>query len=343
MAGKQGPQGATVVEYLRKHPTMPKLALAKLIFKDHPDLFPGGVEACRKQILTYTTAKPGSGKRPNMHSDLAKRYGTARPSGKSGEDAWQALMPDSWSEPRTPFVLPTSMRKLLVLSDIHAPFHDIEALSLAIDYGIKNNVDGVLLNGDIADFYAVSDHEKDPRKVDWQGELEVVRSIFSMVRKAFPGVPIYFIVGNHSYRLERHMMKYSQILLGMPEFELPILFRLGELGIETIRNRDVIHAGRLTIAHGDIYRGAGGVNPARWLSLKSGEPMLIGHFHRTSTHLDRTVRGSVRGWWSTGCLCELTPEYLPANNWNLGFAVVHLDADGSFEVDNKMIIGGRVR
>lgn len=336
-SSRQTPKGKVVVEYLKKYPNLPKQTIAKKIMADHPKLFPS-LDRARQMVREYTGAGGSAGSRVNP--DI---HGTRRPKGVSGVDAWRDLMPESWTESRTPFTLPSSMRKLLVLSDIHAPYHDIGALSLAIEYGIKGGVDGVLLNGDIADFYAVSDHEKDPRKVDWQGELEAVRSIFAMIRAAFPDVPVYFIVGNHSYRLERHMMKYSQILLGMPEFELPILFRLPELGIETIRNRDVIYAGDLTIAHGDVYRGAGGVNPARWLSLKAGAPMLIGHFHRTSTHLDRTIRGSVRGWWSTGCLCELTPEYLPANNWNLGFAIVNLDKDGSFEVDNLTIINGKVR
>ena len=164
-----------------------------------------------------------------------------------------------------------------------------------------------------------------------------------MVRAAFPNIPIYFKEGNHCYRMERHLMKYAPVLIGMAEFELPTLLRMAETGIEYIRNKRTIHAGSLTIGHGDEWRGAGGVNPARWLSLRAGESMLIGHFHRTSQHIERTVRQTVRGWWSTGCLCELQPAYMPYNNWNHGFAMVYLNSDGSFEVDNKTIIQGKVR
>jgi hypothetical protein len=212
-----------------------------------------------------------------------------------------------------------------------------------MEWGIAHKPDAVLLNGDTLDFYAISDHEKDPRKVRWHEELEAGRTLLRMVRKAFPNVPVYFKEGNHEYRMERHLMKHAPVLIGMSEFELPTLMRMGEVGVEYIRNKRLIYAGELTIGHGDEWRGSGGVNPARWAGLKAKESILIGHFHRTSEHIDRTIRGSVRGYWSMGCLCELQPAYLPYNDWSHGFALVHLSPDGSFEVDNRKIIKGEVR
>ena len=76
--------------------------------------------------------------------------------------------------------------------------------------GIEAKPDAVLLNGDTLDFYAMSDHEKDPRKVRWNEELEACRAVLKMIRKAFPSVPIYFKSGNHEYRMERHLMKHQQ-------------------------------------------------------------------------------------------------------------------------------------
>jgi len=334
--GKIGPQGKTVLEYVRTYPDMPKKTLARLILDDHPGLYTSQ-EACRKAIRDYT----GASGIQNMGSAI--KHGTLKKKGESGADPWESLMPESWMEPIVPFDMPSSIRSLLVLSDIHIPFHDVAALKASIEYGIAQNPDAVLLNGDTLDFYSISDHEKDPRKVKWAEELEACRQVLRMVRAAFPNVPIYFKEGNHCYRMERHLMKYAPVLIGMAEFELPTLLRMAETGIEYIRNKRTIHAGSLTIGHGDEWRGAGGVNPARWLSLRAGESMLIGHFHRTSQHIERTVRQTVRGWWSTGCLCELQPAYMPYNNWNHGFAMVYLNSDGSFEVDNKTIIQGKVR
>lgn len=332
---KQTPKGATVVEYIKKYPDRPKMWIGKKLHKDHPSMFPDA-EAARKMVVTYSTKNPKNRVRTDLH-------GSIREKGVSGKDAWENFMPDSWSEELAPFKLPTSIRKLAVLSDCHVPYHDTFALKTAIQHCINEKPDAVLLNGDTMDFYAVSDHEKDPRLINWKGELEAGRMLMEMLRKAFPNIPIYYKSGNHCFRAERYLMKYAPILLGIEEFELPSILRLGEYGIEHINNKVNIWAGKLNIIHGDEYKGSGGVNPARWLSLRTGDNSICGHFHRTSTHLDRTIRQDIRGWWSTGCLCELTPKYLPYNQWNSGFAIVSINSDQSFEVENLTIVSGKVR
>jgi hypothetical protein len=53
------------------------------------------------------------------------------------------------------------------------------------------------------------------------------------------------------------------------------------------------------------------------------------------------MNGKITTTWSTGCLCELHPEYMPINKWNLGFAIVDM-ADDMFDVRNKRISKGKV-
>ena len=53
--------------------------------------------------------------------------------------------------------------------------------------------------------------------------------------------------------------------------------------------------------------------------------------------------GKVVTTWSTGCLSELHPGYMPVNKWNHGFAVIRVDENGDFEVDNLRIIKVKVR
>lgn len=336
MPVKPGIGANVVADYVKRYPTMPKQTIARLIMKEHPGLF-NTLGACRDRVKYYTGAH---GKKSLRAAEV---YGQPRPKGAADANAWADLMPESWSEPIEPFILPKSIRRLLVLSDIHVPFHDVEALTAAIEYGIEAKPDAVLLNGDTLDFYAVSDHEKDPRKVRWHDELEAGRALLGMIRAAFPLIPIYFKEGNHEYRMERHLMRHAPVLIGMPEFELPILLRLAENGIEYIRNKRIIYAGKLNIAHGDEWKGGGGVTPARWAGLRAKESVLIGHFHRVNEAIDRTIRGDLRGYWSTGCLCELQPAYLPQNEWCHGFSVVDIEEDGSFEVRNFKIINGKVR
>lgn len=337
MAGKQTISGATTVEYLKKHPKMPLLTLGRLMNKENPELYPTA-EVARKSLLYYT-GKNGGGR----SAKAADRYDTKREKGVSGQDVWKDMMPESQHESLTEWRLPKANRKVLVMSDCHLPYHSIEALTIAIEYGIAEGVDGVLLNGDVMDMYSASQHEKDPRKRNFQEELEATRGFLALLRKAFDGKPIWYRFANHERRWERYMMKYAEIMLGTPEFHLHNLLQLGAMGIEHIPEQTPMYLGKLTVLHGDEYRGSGGVNPARWLSLRTGDNCMVGHFHRTSTHVDRTVRGDTRGWWSTGCLCALDPDWLRFTQWNHGFAIVDVNPDGSFEVDNLTIVDGRVR
>jgi hypothetical protein len=48
--------------------------------------------------------------------------------------------------------------------------------------------------------------------------------------------------------------------------------------------------------------------------------------------------------WSTGCLCDLRPEYARYAKWNHGHAVVNVEPDGQFQVQNFRITAeGKVR
>ena len=48
------------------------------------------------------------------------------------------------------------------------------------------------------------------------------------------------------------------------------------------------------------------------------------------------------GAWAVGCLCGLSPDYMPINDWNLGFAFITRENDGNFSVENKKIINGYI-
>ena len=45
---------------------------------------------------------------------------------------------------------------------------------------------------------------------------------------------------------------------------------------------------------------------------------------------------------STGCLCELKPDYMPFNKWNLGFAHINVKPNGDYTVKNMRIINGKI-
>jgi hypothetical protein len=105
----------------------------------------------------------------------------------------------------------------------------------------------------------------------------------------------------------------------------------------------VIKAGKLSIIHGHEYKGAGGIYPAKYIYSKSKVDTICGHYHRSSTYLDKNMDGQYHGGFSTGCLCELSPDYMPYNEWVHGFAVVTMKSGGNFSVQNLTIDNGEIR
>lgn len=334
MAGKQTDAGSIVEGYCEKYPKINNYRLARKIAAEEPRL--GSVDGIYMKVRYYR------GKMGTKHRDIRKRAGRDCLFNESAPNNVYEL-PEPRVIERDPFVLPKTSRRLLVLSDVHVPYHDLDTLKKGLDFGASDGCDSILFNGDFMDMYGPSSHDPDPRNMDLPREIADGRQALEYIRKRFPNIPIYYKEGNHEERLERYLIKNAPVLLGMEEFELRTILRLGELGIQWIADKRLFLAGKLTIIHGHEYKGNGGVNPARWLSLRTPDPLLCGHFHRTSSHFTKSIKGEVSGAWSTGCMCHDGPDYSPYNQWNQGFAMIHIDKDGTFEVENKMVIAGKVR
>jgi len=234
--------------------------------------------------------------------------------------------------------------RVLVLSDIHVPFHDLAAIKLAIEYGIKRDATMVLLNGDIVDFYAVSQWEKDPRRRDFPGEVRAGRQFLKALRSAFPDARIIFKEGNHEERYERYLRMKAPELIGLPDFEWGSVYGLDEWGIERVGEKRPIRLGKLHVIHGHEYRFAisNPVNPARGFFLRAKTHVLGGHLHQTSQHSEKDLTGNVVSAWSVGCLCDLHPDFRPLNGWCHGFAYIEVDKNGAFRVENLRVIDGKV-
>lgn len=320
-------------EYLRKYGDIPSLRLARVLHKDHPALFPK-IETAR-DVIRMLRGKRGAQSRRDgkLITDFLETKV------RSTNSHQIPTLPKSHAEPWEPFVIHGAQR-ILVLSDIHMPFHDEIALEAALKRGEAADPTIVLLNGDIIDGYEQSRFEKDPRKRTAASELQMLKDLFIHLRARFPTARIIFKEGNHDERWEKYLMRCAPILFGMPEFNLYAMADMAAHGVEHVGEKRKIIAGKLTILHGHELHGGGGVNPARALYLKTGGHALIGHFHRTSEHFEKQLDNAVVGAWSVGCLCDMSPEYSRINKWNHGAAIVETRADGTFVVDSFRIIDG---
>jgi predicted phosphodiesterase len=230
----------------------------------------------------------------------------------------------------------------LILSDIHIPYHDKQALLVALEMGRKRKVNHVLLNGDIGDFYSVSRFEKNPEKRDVASEKEDMVDFFEVLREKFPKARRTWKLGNHDEWWEKYLIRQAPELFGIPEFSYPALYHTNRLGIDIVRDMRPIRLGKLYVIHGHEYRFpiANPVNPARGLFLRAKTHAICGHFHQTSSHAERNLEQKVIGCWSMGCLSQLHPAYAPLNNYNHGFAIVATNAEGQFEVENYKVFDG---
>lgn len=324
-----------VAEYVRRFPNHPTQTIAKVVYQQHPELFPS-LDAARSVVRGIR------GARKNMKPIKELQ----RPNSSPAEFAeWmKGRMPASKRQITDFSPVQIKTKKALILSDIHAPYHDEEALTIAIEHGQREGVDSVILNGDCLDFFSTSRFETDPRKRDLKGELATGREILKMIREAFPQAKIAWKIGNHEERWEKYLSLKAPELLGIDDFELASIFRTKSLNIQIVSDLRMIKVGKLSVIHGHEFRWgiSAPVNPARGFYMRGKETMLGGHHHQSSEHSEKSMSGDVVVCWSTGCLCELNPAYMPYNKFNHGYAIVTTEGDGSFQVQNKKIIGGRV-
>lgn len=320
-------------DYARRFPDHGSLTLAKLIYKDHGALF-NTIEHARFAVRHVRGAR-GTKKRH------LKRIN--KPHGKH-TDPFSVAIPEGIRhfQEREPLFIEGPAR-VGVLSDIHLPYHErgqlLEALRSCRDYAPSH----LILNGDIADFFSVSFWEKDPRKRDLSNEIKTVREFLAVVRKQFPKTEIIYKLGNHEERWERYLRVKAPELIGVADFEIDKVLHFGNYGIQKVSDCRVIRIGHLNVVHGHEFKWGitDPVNPARGFYNRGKECCIGGHLHRTSSHNEKSMNGIVVSCWSTGCLCDLQPDYAPINKWNHGFATVELDKGGMFEVHNYKLINGR--
>lgn len=324
--------GKIVCEYLTKFPETPSLTLAKKIYKENKNLF-SSQENVRTIIRVYR-GKSGNKNRSGMKNNIHYKQedGSRNPFN----------LPDSYADDFTPFILNQS--RTLIISDLHFPYQNNEAITKALQYGLKKKVNCILINGDLIDFATISRHEKDFRNRSVAVEFESVRQFLRGLRQAFPLARIVWKYGNHCERWEKWLFVKAPEIFDCTDFQLDVILKLGELKIEVVKGKLPIRIGKLTALHGhELAGGSGGVNPARGAFLKTLESVIIGHFHKTSSNTESTMYGEVISVHSTGCLCGMNPAYMPINKWNLGAAYVELNIKtGEYHLENFKIIKGKI-
>lgn len=329
-------KGSIVEEYLGRFPNTASLTLARKIYKENKTVFTD-VEDVRTK-LRYRRGSMGDNARKKVAD---KTY--VRPVGTFKHNPFQ--LPESHAEAREPYVLPKANNNILVISDLHIPYHDIGAITAAMKYGVEAKVNTILINGDLIDFHQMSRFEKDPRARSTKEEFDTTRAILEKLRQAFPTQKIVWLKGNHDKRYEKWLFAKAPEIFDDSYYQLDARLGLNDLKIELLDDITLIKAGKLFITHGHLMiKGVfAPVNAARGLFLRAKASTLIGHTHSVSEHTEKNIGQEITTCWSTGCLCELQPAYDPYTNKHAhGFAHVRVDKEGGYSVKNYRIYNGKI-
>lgn len=308
---------------LRRFPNVPLNTLARYLSVQYPIVF-ADIERARDSLRWWAGQKGKRGRKSATDKSLFREPGSRS-------------FPTSIAPARTPYKLTPGL--WLILADIHIPFHSQLAIEAVFEYAHTQKVDGLLLNGDVQDCHALSPWVVDKR--DFLMELELVIDFLDLLRQEFPKKPIVWKPGNHEDRLNIYYARFAPQLVGLPTSDMETVLALDHRNITYLDRKQKVMAGKLPIIHGHELRGGNAqlVSPARWLFLKAKNIAMCSHFHRTSDQREKTIQRKDIVTWTTGCTCSLEPDYNPeANNWNWGFALVNLNKDETFEVENKQIL-----
>lgn len=250
--------------------------------------------------------------------------------------------------------------KSVVISDLHFPFEDKAVVKLELDFIKEFQPDVIFVNGDVNDFQDISRFTKTPLDVideedlenlhnlilendqqniggkfikpRLQREIEKIYNFFKKLREICPKAKIFWVFGNHEYRLQRYVEENSPDLAGVRRpgereeiLALASIVKARELGIEVIYSGQIesyLDYGGLLVGHFNKVCNKSAYT-ARNLLQQKHQSLIQAHTHRMGAHYKTTIDGKVLVALEQGCGCRLDPQYTQNPNWQHGFVVVH--------------------
>lgn len=226
------------------------------------------------------------------------------------------------------------MKRVIVLSDIQSPSHDVKAV---------NAITQLVIDYEPDELYCVGDEADSPEPSRWnkgraeeyaktlQKGLDTTSQIMEDFKKALGDKPFHTMRSNHGDRIRNYINRYAPALASLRALEYETLLRYQELDI-TYHNRIWQFARGWALAHGDegnTIQTSGGT--ALSLAKRAGLSIVCGHTHRQGIqHQHVGINGRVANRLfgvEVGHLMDLKKaKYLPTGsaNWQSGIAVLYI-------------------
>lgn len=235
----------------------------------------------------------------------------------------------------SPLPYDTGCVKIMIMPDSHHPFENKRAVELLFRIAEHVKPDVLINLGDHFDFFAVSDHQKDPRhRMDLAWEI----AEGDKTLKTFDSFGVFkrkiFCEGNHEQRLTRFIADKAQEVYraiapaGLLQTRtLPEALDLKARGWEWIPYKDYGRIGGLHFTH-DVDRAGKTAHENAQSDFETSS--VIGHTHQ----LRLMVRGNVHGQWHTGAMLGWLGDWRQIDyrhkmkikrEWPLGFGMAYVE------------------
>lgn len=207
----------------------------------------------------------------------------------------------------------------------------------------------IVVIGDLADFYAVSSHSKDPlRATELRREIEVVKEKRAEL-DALGAKNKVFCEGNHETRLKRYLRDRAPELFGI--VDIPGLLELKANGWQFVEYRNHVRRGAIHYTHDTGHAGRYAV----YRSLDTYQHSVVtGHTHRLAYIVEGNAVGDAKvsaqfGWLGDANQIDYMHRAKAKKDWALGFGVGYEDKQTGHTflipipiVQNRCVFNGKL-
>jgi predicted phosphodiesterase len=260
----------------------------------------------------------------------------------------------------------SKFKTCVILPDLQIPYHDEQAISVALQIVSDVKPDTVVLLGDSLDLPEWSRFEQRPEFArSTQAAINTLHQLLATLRTTLPNAEIVVLAGNHEKRLEAKILNNAVASYGLkradqldhwPVMSVPYLTAMDSLNVKYLdgypANKFWINQ-RLQVRHGHLVRSSG--STAKAVSDDERVSTIFGHVHRIEMQY-KTVNvyeGARTNFaFTPGCLCKIDgsvpstksgydtdgTSLVNYENWQQGIAVVNYQVgDAPFSLEPVFI------
>lgn len=233
------------------------------------------------------------------------------------------------------------IRPFVFLSDLHAPFHDVRCILLAVERMKYLRPSLVVFGGDVMDCFLEGRFPRVGSRIHrLTEEIEAGKWVLDTLSAAAPKAEKIMLEGNHELRHKLAVATMGEVpgyLEGYPGISLKEALGLKERGIRYVdskRGNAFVKIGPLIFSHGDRY----GQNPAMMEMRDHKSSGVSGHVHRMTEHRESSHSSGVDWKWITSGTLAKIAHYRDKNNEHQGFVSGWLDEEtGQFHLQHETI------